>query len=146
MVRTTLLLAVAFCALAANRNDVPIKPVKLEKRRPLAATNDLTGYYVCRGREANGKSYSGIAVISKKNDIYMVQWVIGSGSTFVGVALRQGDTLATSWAIPNEKGVIRGVNMYKIYPGPRLVGEWTTLPGPGVTQTEELEFLKKVDD
>lgn len=145
MTRTFLLVGVAFCALAANRTDVTVKPVKLEKKRPLGASADLSGYYVCKGKEANGKSYTGVTVISKKDNVYVVQWIVGTGSTFIGVGIRQGDTLSASWALPNDKGVIRGINVYKILPGPRLVGHWTSLPGPGVLQTEELTFLKQVN-
>ena len=31
---------------------------------------DISGYYSCKGVEAGGKAYSGIAVIMKKNDVY----------------------------------------------------------------------------
>lgn len=107
---------------------------------------DITGYYTCKGKEASGKSYDGIAVVAKKNDVYVVTWVIGGASTFTGVGIRQGETFAVSWALPvNEKTFIRGVNLYKIEPGPRLVGIWATLPGPGLHQRETLVFLRNFD-
>jgi hypothetical protein len=106
---------------------------------------DISGYYSCKGVEAGGKTYNGVAVIMKKNDVYVIQWMVGGGSTFTGVAIRQGDTLAASWAMPAERGIIRGVNLYKIESGPRLVGRWASAPGPGVVQSETLSFLKKVD-
>jgi hypothetical protein len=71
--------------------------------------------------------------------------MVGGGSTFSGVAIRQGDSVAASWALPAERGLIRGVNLYKIEPGPRLVGRWASAPGPGVVQSETLTFLKKLD-
>ena len=52
-------------------------------------------------------------MLTKKSDVYLVQWIIGTTS-YSGVALRQGDNLAASWAIVTEKGVIRGVNLYRI--------------------------------
>jgi len=107
---------------------------------------DITGYYSCRGEDANGKQYTGITVILKKNDIYIVQWTVGLGSTFVGVGIRKGDTLAISWAMGDEKRFIRGVNLYKIEPGPRLTGQWASLPGDGFVQSEALTFLKKLDE
>ncbi len=110
-----------------------------------AEIGDLSGYYTCKGQEAGGKHYSGIAMLVKKNDLYLIQWVVSGGSTFTGIAIRQGDTLSASWAIPGDRGVVRGVNMYKIEPGPRLVGRWASLPGPGVLQSETLTFLKKMD-
>ena len=44
--------------------------------------------------------------------------------------------------------VVRGVNLYRIEStsnGPRLVGRWASVPGPGVQQQETLSFLKKLD-
>jgi len=62
------------------------------------------------------------------------------------VGIRQGNTLATSWAMIADKGaLVRGVNLYKIETGPRLTGRWATIPGPGVVQTETLTFLKNLD-
>jgi hypothetical protein len=109
---------------------------------------DITGYYTCSGREGVGKNYTGVAVISKKDDVYTVQWIIGTGgAAFYGVAVRQGDSFAASWAIPGDKGgVVRGVNLYRIESGPRLVGRWATMPGDGTLRTETLTFLKKMDE
>ena len=110
---------------------------------------DISGYYTCKGQEAGGKNYSGIVVLNKKNDVYLIQWVVGGGSTFSGIAIRQGPHLAASWSIASERGVVRGVNLYRIEvasSGPRLVGRWASVPGPGIQQNETLTFLKKLDD
>lgn len=107
---------------------------------------DISGYYTCKGVESGGKSYSGIAVITKKNDVYIMQWVVGSASTFTGLGIRQGATFSASWAIAGERGLVRGVNMYRIEPGPRLVGRWATLPGTGTLQSETLVFLKGLEE
>jgi hypothetical protein len=109
---------------------------------------DISGFYTCKGQEAGGKNYSGIVVLTKKNDVYLIQWVVGGGSTFSGIAIRQGGNLAASWSIPGERGIVRGVNLYRIESasgGPRLVGRWASVPGPGIQQNEELRFLKKLD-
>ncbi len=111
--------------------------------------SDISGYYTCKGMEAGGKVYNGVAVISRKGDVYLVQWMIGSGSTFTGIGIRQGNTLSASWAIPGERGVIKGVNMYRIETasgGPRLTGRWASMPGPGVLQSETLTFLKQMEE
>jgi hypothetical protein len=107
---------------------------------------DITGYYACSGQEGLGKQYSGVAVIMKKNDIYLIQWTVGIGGSYYGVAIRQGDTLAASWALPGEKGVVRGVNLYRIEPGPRLTGRWAAIPGDGSMRTETLTFLKRMEE
>jgi hypothetical protein len=121
-------------------------PSKADVQKSVAPeVGDISGYYSCKGVEAGGKAYSGVAVIVKKSDVYLIQWMVGGGSTFSGIAIRQGETLAASWAMPAERGIIRGVNLYKIESGPRLVGRWASAPGPGVVQSETLTFLKKLD-
>lgn len=129
----------------------PARPEAVAKTSPALeqSIGDISGYYVCKGLETGGKQYNGVAVISRKNDVYIIQWMIGSGSTFTGLGIRQGDTFAASWAIPGERGVVKGVNMYRIETGstgPRLVGRWATVPGPGVLQTETLTFLKQIEE
>jgi hypothetical protein len=140
-----LLLVGALSALNPGRPETVAKNVpQLEQ-----TIGDISGYYVCKGMEVGGKQYNGVAVISRKADIYVVQWVIGSGSNFTGIGIRQGDSFAASWAIPGERGVVRGVNMYRIETasaGPRLVGRWSSLPGPGALQSETLTFLKQLDE
>ena len=138
-----LILAVALGAVTANSPEGPL--AKLEKREAQAEVGDISGYYTCKGQEAGGKNYSGVAVITKKNDVYLIQWVVGAGSTFTGIGVRQGTTFAASWAMTTEKGVMRGVNLYKVESGPRLNGRWATLPGNGQMQNETLTFLKALE-
>ncbi|MBM4070997.1 MAG: hypothetical protein FJ271_18915 [Planctomycetes bacterium] len=155
MTRRVLLVSLALLCLAANRPDgssatTPNTPVaKAKASRPSASDDmvDISGYYVCKGKEASGKTYSGVTVITKRNDVYLIQWTVGAGAAFSGVAIRQGSTLAASWALPADKaGVIRGVNLYRIEAGPKLVGRWATAPGTGQAQFETLTFLKDLDD
>ena len=129
--------------LGPDKKSPNVRPVEPE----LA---DLSGYYTCKGQEAGGKNYTGIVVLTKKNDVYLIQWIVGGGANFSGIAIRQGTTLAASWSIPNANGtIVRGVNLYRIEAatgGPRLAGRWASVPGPGVQQHETLSFLKKLDD
>ena len=147
----SLTLAVILSTFSSNppRTDSTTASAPTVAKVKAASVDDvaeITGYYTCKGQEAGGKTYSGVAVITKKGDVYLVQWMIGTGSTFSGLGIRQGNTLAVSWAIPNERGLIRGVNLYRIEPGPRLNGRWATVPGPGVLQSETLTFLKSIED
>jgi hypothetical protein len=127
--------ALALSQSGRSQTDTPKTPVEIE----------IDGYYTCKGID-NLKNYTGIAVITKKEEVYVVQWMVGMGAGFYGVGIRQGDTLAVSWALPGDvKGVVRGINMYHIEKGPRLVGEWATLPGRGTVNRETLTFLKRLD-
>ena len=120
----------AFLFSPVDRGTLNVPPGK-----GLEEIADISGYYTCKGIEGSGKSYSGIAVVAKKGEVYIVSWMVGAGSTFTGIGIRQGNVLAVSWAIASDKGLIRGVNLYKVEPGPRLVGRWATLPGGGVLQS-----------
>jgi hypothetical protein len=114
---------------------------------PDKVIGDLSGYYVCDGQEGPGKKYKGIAVITKKDDLYVIQWVIGGGVNFLGVGIRNDNMLAAGWSMQvGDKGLLRGVNLYRIEPGPRLIGRWAALPSDGTMRTETLTFLKKIDD
>jgi hypothetical protein len=139
------LLVASFGAAAPDQEKEAPKKKGGDVREVQPEVGDLSGYYTCKGQEAGGKYYSGVALLIKKNDLYLIQWVVSGGSTFSGVAIRQGDTLAASWAIPGDRGVVRGVNVYRVESGPRLIGRWASLPGPGVLQSETLSFLKKLD-
>jgi hypothetical protein len=142
------LLVYVLTALATPANADQTRGVAKADFFPEKCVGDLSGYYICEGQEGPDKSYKGIAVISKKGDVYLVQWIMGSGITFHGVGIRNDTTLATAWAMPmGEKGtLVRGVNMYRIEPGPRLVGRWATVPTDGAVRSETLTFLKKIED
>lgn len=132
-------------ALSQSSPNSPGDTAPGSKAKITEEAGDITGYFTCKGVEAGGKNYTGVAAISKKGDVYLIQWMIGTGSTFSGIGIRNGNNLAVSWAIPNERGMVRGVNLYRIEAGPRLVGRWATVPGPGVMQSETLTFLKGLD-
>jgi hypothetical protein len=146
MVRRAVLVCAVLLIAAANPEPqlAKIKPGRIAGS---AENGDISGYYTCKGKEASGKLYSGIAVVTRQREVYLIQWMIGAGATFTGIGIRNGDTLSASWALPGDKGaMIRGANIYKIEPGPRLVGHWASIPGPGVVQHETMTFLKKVEE
>jgi hypothetical protein len=136
---------VLMSALAMGNPDRPDNEDP-NKKKTSGEVGEISGYYTCRGQEMNGKSYTGLCVIAKQKDVYVVNWVIGTGSTFSGIGIRQGNTLAISWTLPNDRGgFVRGVNLYRLEAGengPRLIGRWATMPGPGVLASETLNFLK----
>jgi hypothetical protein len=138
--------ALQLVGASANPETAKNSPPNVRQTEPDVA--DLSGYYTCKGQEAGGKNYSGVCVLTKKGDVYLISWVVGGGANFSGIAIRQGNTLAASWSIPSERGVVKGVNLYRIEftsSGPRMVGRWASVPGPGVQQQETLSFLKKME-
>lgn len=119
---------------------------KEPKPAPQKEIGDISGYYDCEGQQSDGKKYNGVVVIQKRNEAYVVSWIIPGNPSFTGIGVRQGNLLAVSWAMmQGEKKFIQGVNFYKIEPGPRLAGRWASLPGNGVLQWETLMFLKAPD-
>lgn len=145
MVSRIVLCILTACA-ASPTEPSGVAPKKGGSSSATPLVGDLSGYYVCKGQEVNGKTYTGVAMLIKKNEVYLIQWMVGGGSTFSGLAIRQGDTLAASWTMPSDRGgVVRGINMYRIDPGPRLVGRWSAVPGPGIMQSETLTFLRRLE-
>lgn len=136
------LVAIGLCfgvALTALAQD---NRLKLEPQ-----AGDLAGYYTCKGVEQHGpavKEYAGIVAIERKGEVYLVQWLAG-GSALAGIGIRQGEYFAVSWAQSGPMGSMKGVNLYRVEKGPRLVGRWASLPGPGTLQSETLTFLKEID-
>lgn len=134
------------CLAETDADREKAQPPKEKKLVLPKEAGDITGYYTCKGVETGNKKYSGLVVIGKKNNVYIVTWVIAGSSTFTGIGVRQGDTFAASWIIPGDGGkIVRGVNLYKIEPGPKLSGVWAALPGPGIQQRETLGFVKPLE-
>ncbi len=139
----SILLAVAVGSFSNSPGPLVAKAEKVQVEQEIG---DISGYYTCKGVEAGGKPYSGIAIITKKGEVHLIRWMVGDGAVFTGVGIRQGSSLSASWAMTTDKGLMRGINTYRIDPGPRLVGRWATMPGPGVIQTETLTFLKNIEE
>lgn len=134
---------VFLCVCAHDRVDSDKLLLKREfKADPQVV--DISGYYICKGSEASGKNYTGIAVIVRRGDVYVVTWVINA-SAFTGIGVCHGDNFAVSWALQSDKGLIKGVNSYKIERGPYLSGVWSTFPGQGARNKEVLVFLKSME-
>ncbi len=98
-------------------------------------TIDIAGLYRCEGA-----NYKGTVSIKKVGNSYKLKWKIGKQG-YVGVALREGNILSSSWLAGRRNS---GVIVYKIEKGPKLVGKFATYRGNGKTQKETLTFLKKI--
>lgn len=116
--------------------------VKLRRPKPPAdEAVDIVGRYTSELVEATGKTVTTDAVIERRGDAYLVTYTVDGKLLFVGSALRKGSILSMCWVSSGQAGV----SQYRIEKGPRLVGEYTTLAGIGVTGTEVLKPWRRVD-
>jgi len=95
---------------------------------------DIRGKYISNSFDPEGKKTSMAAEIEKRGDGYLVRWTVPAGVAFIGTGIRQGNTLSVSYA---NRGTI-GLVVYKIEKGPRLIGSFTDVGGPGLIAREEL--------
>jgi hypothetical protein len=102
-------------------------------RADSASEPDLTGYYLCSGKNFDGTTYDGVVEITKDNGAFQLQWLIEDDVVAVGMGIRQGDVLAVAYysALP-------GVVAYRIEPNNKLVGEWTLVGAKGALFSETL--------
>lgn len=103
------------------------------------------GWYKCRGVDLDDKPYTGVAVIRKLKDQYVVHWYIDSAA-ITGTGILVGDKFSVGWLRNNS----RGVNVYDVLPKGRLDGQYAALPtSDGKLRRETLTWwadLDKVDE
>jgi hypothetical protein len=104
-----------------DRHSTTMKPLTIE------------GIYEC----SNG-TYKGLTSIKKYGETYRLRWKIGK-QEYYGIGIRNGNLLSSSWT--NGKGII-GIVVYKIEPGPKIEGKYSSLPGKNIIRTETLTFRK----
>ncbi len=117
--------------------------VAVLKRPPQAAdeTVDIVGKYRSESREPDGSAHVSEAVIERRGDAYQVTYRRDGQLTYIGTAVRSGDTLSMAWVSSGQAGV----SVYRIEKGPKLVGQYTTLAGIGILSTETLTPFRRVD-
>ena len=123
------------------------KPKDKIERRIEPQIDNIEGYYKMKGKEQSEppREYTGIVLLRKRADVYVVSWLTNEGSPSTGIGIRVGDTFATSSIITGSTGQpIKCVTIYKITPN-ALTGTWATVPGSGQLGTEELRFLSKLE-
>lgn len=133
MAKTVILPAAIVFAVAASSH---LLAALADAKRP------LEGLYACKGTNPDGGTYEGRVEIAKKGDGYNLKWKVGE-STYLGVALREGDVLSVAWGLPGGGGTVVGVVAYKINADGTLNGRWTVLGGDNKAQKES---LRKIPD
>lgn len=88
-----------------------------------SSTNgDLAGTYTVNGTGADGKTYQGEVVVTKRDEVYQMSWKIGE-ENYDGVAVQSGNTLAAAYTTGTDgKGC--GTVVYKINDDNSLEGKW----------------------
>jgi uncharacterized protein (TIGR03067 family) len=106
--------------------------------RPAGEEIDICGKYRSESTGADGKKQVLNAEVTKRGDAYLVAWKMAGGLAYVGTGIRRGDTLSVAWA---NRGTV-GISVYKIEKGPRLVGTYTEVGGPGLVTPEVLTSVR----
>jgi hypothetical protein len=79
-----------------------------------------------------------MADIQKRGDAYFVRWEVRGGVAYIGAGIRNGNTLSVAWLNRGSAGI----SVYQIEKGPKLVGTYTEVGGPGLVGREVLSFSK----
>ncbi len=88
-----------------------------------SSTNtDLAGTYTVDGASADGKTYQGEVVITKRDAVYQMSWKLGA-ENYDGVAVQSGNTLAAAYTTGTD-GRGCGAVIYKINADDSLEGKW----------------------
>jgi uncharacterized protein (TIGR03067 family) len=102
---------------------------------------DIRGQYRCETFGLDNKKSTLKATIQKRGDAYQVTWQVSDGVAFIGAGIRQGNTLSVAWVNRGSAGI----SVYKIEEGPKLVGVYTEVGGPGLVAKEVLTTQKKTN-
>jgi uncharacterized protein (TIGR03067 family) len=103
---------------------------------------EIAGTYRSEAIQDDGSKYVAEAIIERLGDAYLVTYKKGPLTAYIAVGIRHGDTFCIAWA---NQGQV-GVTLYKIEPGPRLVGQYTHLGGAGMLNQETLTKARKTID
>jgi hypothetical protein len=95
---------------------------------------DIVGSYRSESVEVDGSRHVAEAVIERRGDAYAVVFKKGAIVSYIGIGIRMGDVFCMSWTSKGELGI----TLYKIEKGPRLVGQYTELAGPGILRHDVL--------
>jgi uncharacterized protein (TIGR03067 family) len=95
---------------------------------------DIVGRYKSTATGPDGARQTATAEIQRHGDAYLVRWNVGPALAYVGVGIRKANTLSVAWT---NRGTV-GVSVYEIEKGPKLIGTFTDLGGPGLMSREVL--------
>ena len=82
----------------------------------------MAGTYAVSGTGADGKTYQGEMVVTKRDAVYQMSWKIGAES-YDGIAVQNGNTMAAAYTTGTD-GRGCGAIVYKINADNSLDGKW----------------------
>jgi uncharacterized protein (TIGR03067 family) len=100
--------------------------------KPADETIKIIGRYKSTSSGLDGARQTATAEIQKHGDAYMIKWSVAGGVAYIGIGIRKGNILSVAWA---NRGNV-GVSVYTIEKGPKLVGTFSELGGPGLISNE----------
>ena len=101
---------------------------------------DLAGWYtIARGQNPGGGSYGGEVHVTRRGEVWDVEWHLANDPAYTGVGVRHGDMLGIGWGLGAEYGVA----VYDIE-GTTLNGTWS-VKGADAAGTEILEGPDSLD-
>ena len=98
-----------------------------------AGESDLSGAYICNGKNFDGSTYQGLVEIVRQNGAFQLVWLSDSDVVGLGMGIRTGNVLSVAF-YSGAPGVIA----YRIEGQNRLVGEWTVAGADGKVSSETL--------
>ncbi len=108
---------------------------------PQPIPDDMTGNFtVAESANPGGGSYEGQTIISRRGDVWDVEWQLSNTPPYSGVGVRHGDVLGIGWGL----GADYGVAVYDLK-GTRLEGTWATKGSGDAPGTEVLEGPEGLD-
>ena len=85
-------------------------------------SGDLAGTYAVNGTGADGKTYQGEVVVTRRDAVYQMSWKLGADN-YDGVAVQSGNTMAAAYTTGTDgKGC--GAVIYTINADNSLDGKW----------------------
>jgi hypothetical protein len=94
---------------------------------------DLTGAYICNGKNFDGSTYQGRVEIVRRKGAFQLVWLSDSDVVGLGMGIRTGNVLSVAFYSGSA-----GVVAYRIEGQDRLVGEWTVAGADGEVSSETL--------
>lgn len=100
---------------------------------------ELSGTYRAESIDIDGSKHVAEVILERRGEAYFVTYRRGKAILYVGIGLRKGNVFSMSWVSQGQAGL----SVYQIEPGPRLVGHFTQLGGPGILGQETLTRFEK---